>query len=97
MAVYIKNGINYKVIDEFCITKDNCFECVTVELYGVMKENIRSSVMYRQPGSNIDECTETLNNISSDISNSKTCYLCGDLKVHSRNSNAVSSGGNTLK
>ena len=81
VAVYIKNGINYKVIEEFCINKDNCFECVTVDLCGVMKKNIRISVMYRQPGSNIDECTETVNNIFSNISNSKTCYLCGDLNI----------------
>ena len=44
-----------------------------------MKKNIRISVMYRQPGSNIDECTETVNNIFSN--NSKTCYLCGDLNI----------------
>ena len=52
-----------------------------MELCGVMKKNIRISVMYRQPGSNIDECTETLNNIFSNISNSKICYLCGDLNI----------------
>ena len=32
-------------------------------------------------GSNIDECTETVNNIFSNISNSKTCYLCVDLNI----------------
>ena len=36
--------------------------------------------MYRQPGSNIDECIETVN-IFRNISRSKTCYFCGDLNI----------------
>ena len=37
--------------------------------------------MYKQPGSNIDEYTETLNDLFSNISNSKICYLSGDLNI----------------
>ena len=77
VALYIKNGINYKVIEDFCFNKENCFECVTLELCGVMKKNVRISIMYRQTGSNIDECTETVNNIFSNLSMSKHATCAG--------------------
>ena len=67
--------------EKICIYQENCFECVTVELCGIMKKNIRISIMYRQPGSNIYECIETVNNIFSNISKPKTCYSFGDLNI----------------
>ena len=45
------------------------------------EKNIRINTMYRQLGSNIDKCIETVVNIFRHISKTKTCYFCADLNI----------------
>ena len=63
VCFYINSGIEYKVLENssFCI--NNCLECLTVELTTTGKKNIRLYVVYRQPGSNNDDCIEYIMNI----------------------------------
>ena len=83
VSLYIKRGIQYIVLGNSSICINNCLECLTVELTTrTRKKNIRLCVMYRQPGSNIDDCVEYIMNIFTTVSKLKTCYLCGDLNIY---------------
>ena len=74
--------MNFKTLDKFTTSLDDVLECLTVELDVSTGKNIVLSCIYRQPGSCIETCIETMNNFFSSVCKRKNVYLCGDFNIN---------------
>ena len=82
VAFYINNLFNFKTLDNYTTSIDDVLECLTVELIVSTGKNIVLSCIYRQPGSQIDTCIETLNTFFSSVCKRKNVDLCGDFNIN---------------
>ena len=82
VALYINKRLNFKVIKEATTSIDDSLECLTVEIILKDSKNIIVSCIYRQPGSSVDVCIETINKLFSTLSKRKLLYICGDFNIN---------------
>ena len=78
VAIYVRENIKHTVNNGLSIAVENCFECLTVDLY--VPRKITVSCVYRKPGSNI----ETFSDKIEEMFRCKTTplYICGDFNVN---------------
>lgn len=55
VALFVKKGLKWEIIQEMTITVDALMECVTVEIRNEQAKNTLISCIYTTPGSCIDE------------------------------------------
>ena len=82
VALYINNHLNFQILNKLSTTIDNVLECLSVELILNKSKNIVVSCIYRQPGSPIDVCIDTMNVLFSTICKRKNVYICGDFNIN---------------
>lgn len=82
VALYISNRLKFKVINQATTSIDNILECITVDIILNNSKNITVSCMYRQPGSSIDTCIDTMSKLFDVISKRKCIYLSGDFNIN---------------
>ena len=82
VALYISKCLNFEVVKAATTSIDDTLECLTVEIILKNNKNIIVSCIYRQPGSSIDVCIETINKLFVTLSKRKLVYLCGDFNIN---------------
>ena len=81
VALYVHKDITCSKCISKSLTVNGIFECVTVELAILNKNNIIVSCIYRKPGSNIDTYCENVEHIFENNPHNKTIFLCGDFNI----------------
>ena len=82
VALYIHNHLNFKILNKMTTAIDDVLECLTIELVLEKSKNIVVSCVYRQPGTPINDCIDTLNAFFSPICKRKHIYICGDFNIN---------------
>ena len=82
VALYISNRLKFKVVSEATTSIDDTLECISVEIIFNNSKNIIVSCLYRQPGSSIDVCIETIHTLFNILSKRKNVYFCGDFNIN---------------
>ena len=80
VALYVNSSLKCKTIENKCICVDGNFECITVELSVNGSKNIILACVYRKPGGNINEFSDKLEEMFSNLKN-KVLYICGDFNI----------------
>ena len=88
VAIYVDNGLKFKVLDDMTTVVDNLFECLTIEVCMERGRNIIISCIYRAPGTSIDVFTEYVESMLVS-KNNKTIFICGDFNIDLLNPNKV--------
>ena len=81
VAIYIKNGIELRLINEMSLVIDNLLECITIEVCFKNQKNTVISCVYRTPNSDLDIFNEKINDILSKARGNKDIYICGDFNI----------------
>ena len=81
VVCYVRSELSCKCIQHKSVVIDNIAECTTVELNIIGHRNVVISCLYRTPGSNANVFSDTLFELFSDLSVSKTIFLCGDFNL----------------
>ena len=91
VACYVNKELASKCIPHKSIFVDNLLECITIELMISGYKFFIVSCLYRTPGSNTNDFSEILYALFSELSVSKTFFICGDfsLDILKHNSNHV--------
>ena len=82
VGLYISNRLNFKIVNQATTSIDNVLECMTVEIILNNSKNIFVSCLYRQPGSSIDVCIDTIHKLFDIFSKRKCIYMCGDFNIN---------------
>ena len=80
VSIYVKNNLQCKLLDNLSDCYENLFECVTVEISHQSKRSTVISCIYRKPGTNITEFSDTLEELLNPLKH-KDLYVCGDLNI----------------
>lgn len=86
VALYIHNHLDFKILNKMTTVIDDALECLSIELIFEKSKNVVVSCIYRQPGTPIDVCIDTLNAFFSPICKRKNIYICGDFNINLLNS-----------
>ena len=86
VALFINNHLDFKILNKMTTAIDDVLECISVELIFEKSKNVVVSCVYRQPGTPIDICIDTLNAFFSPICKKKNIYICGDFNINLLNS-----------
>ena len=90
VALFIKKGIKFKIIDQFSIFHERVFESICIELTYPSKKRMNVMSIYRPPGNHptlsssdqLNEFLQTFNSLCSAIANqSKTCIIMIDSNI----------------
>lgn len=76
-TIFLRKGLNYKMVQEMSITVSDIMECVTVEIINDKIKNVVISCIYRSPGSCVDEFNKVILKLFANY-NSKDLFICGD-------------------
>ena len=89
VACYVNKQLASKCIPHKSIVVDNLLECITIELMICGHKNVIVSCLHRTPGSNTNDFSEIQYGLFSELSVSKTIFICGDfnLDILKHNSN----------
>ena len=82
VALYVNSSIKSKQIESMSLCVEDSFECVTVELLLEGSRNVIISCIYRKPATKLDDFTNKLEDLYSNIKNNKVIYLCGDYNIN---------------
>jgi len=80
VSIYVKEDINYTIIENMTKSIDNLLECLTIELKLGVKGNKLVTVIYRKPGTNLEAFIEEMEKILSNYK-AKHIILCGDFNI----------------
>ena len=81
-SLYVRDVLKFKVLDKWCRSVKDLFECCTIELMLDGSKNILVSCMYRTPGNQIASFTDEIDEILHDMRLfGKNFYMCGDFNV----------------
>ena len=81
-GIYIKTGIEYEVLNSYCISHHNISESMFIEIKNKKKKNIVIGCIYRHHTPVSDFLNTFLNDILNKIAKSnKTCALLGDFNI----------------
>ena len=78
--MYIRNCINFQIIDNLSCTVENVLECIFVELHIAISKPIIVSCLYGQPGSKNSQSIDIIGNLFQNVK--YHLFLCGDLNVN---------------
>ena len=78
LALYIKDGILFRVLDEFCFMY-NHLESLFIEIT-IKNQRFMIEVMYRGPRSNFEDFMYDYTKILLELGDRKA-YICGNFKV----------------
>ena len=81
VACYVNKELASKYIHHKSIVVDNLLECITIEIMISGHKNVIVSCLYRTPGSNTNDFSEILYDLYSELSVSKTIFICGDFNL----------------
>ena len=89
LLCYVNKELASKCIPHKSIVVDNLLECITIELMISGHKNVIVSCLYSTPGYNTNYFSEILYDLFSELSVSKTIFICGDfnLDIVKHNSN----------
>ena len=80
MAIYVKNGIEFDVMESLSCAVHNLFKCISIKVCASRIKSIIVTCIYRQANSKIEACIDIIesffNNNKSDI------YICGDFNIN---------------
>ena len=81
VAYYVNKELASKYIHHKSIVVDNLLECITIEIMISGHKNVIVSCLYRTPSSNTNNFSEILYDLYSELSVSKTIFICGDFNL----------------
>ena len=80
VALFTKVNLQVKQIPDSCLSVDDVFDCVSIEIVNEGK-NIVVCCIYRPPNRSIDNFSQHLHNLL-DIFTNKTLYMVGDFNIN---------------
>ena len=81
VAWYVNKELASKYIPHKSTVVDNLLECITIEIMISGHKNVIVSCLYRTPGSNTNDFSEIRYDLYSELSVSKTIFICGDFNL----------------
>lgn len=60
VALFVDEGLTYKVVNNMSVITDDVMECVTIEICMKKVKNVIVSCVYRTPGSNTEILMENM-------------------------------------
>ena len=81
VSIYIRNDLNAIEKKDCCKCYNNEIEISTVEISRSKAKNIIVSCVYRQPGRNIETCTNLIEEVLQSMNSNKFIYMCGDFNI----------------
>ena len=80
VAIYVKNGIEFDVMESISCAVDNLLECISINVRVSKNKSIIVTCIYRQPDSKIEACIDIIESFFND--KKSDIYLCGDFNVN---------------
>lgn len=81
VALYIRNTIDWYVLENMTMIIDDVMECLSVEIYMENQKNVIVSCVYRTPGSSMEIFNNSLESMFAS-NNQKLMFICGDFNVN---------------
>ena len=81
VSIYVRSDLNANELTLFCKCLNNEMEISTIEISRNKAKNIIVSCIYRAPGTNIDLCTNIIEDLLQSINPNKYIYICGDFNI----------------
>ena len=60
VAIYVKNGIEFDVMESISCALDNLSKCISINVCVSRKKSIIVTCIYRQPDSKIEACIDII-------------------------------------
>lgn len=86
VALFVEEGLSYKVLDNLSVAIDDTMESITIEIELVRMKYVIVSCVYRKPGSNIDTFITVMERLFISAKQ-KNSYICGDYNIDLLNPN----------
>ena len=81
VAIYINETLRYRRVESKCLSVDDCFECLTMEIIINGSKNVIIACIYRKPDSQMEKFTCHLEELFGKIKNNKVLYITGDFNI----------------
>ena len=80
VAIYVKNTLRHRLLNQMTYVVNDLLECLSIELTDQNNNKNIVTCLYRQPDSSIDDF---INNIEKLFRNKqRNTYLCGDFNIN---------------
>ena len=80
VAIYVKNGIEFDVMESLSCAVDNLLECISINVCVSRKKSIIVTCIYGQPDSKIEACIDIIESFFDD--KKSYIYICGDFNIN---------------